>query len=429
MIRLNQNNISLKPICMMLVILCFSCSSSKVSMSDADCLQQLIDNADPLQTLVIPKRKYYLSETLFIPSNRTIDFNKSVIFRKSNIFDLIQNSDSISGNENIKIFNLELIGGNDTLEAVNPKHRFSGIFFVKVKNVEFKNVIVKETVNNETGAGVYFNSCQDVLCEGLHGFNNDRTAILIRGCNNLTVNGSTTAFNKGSGIALADSKNSIIKNIITHDNGYSNLSINGKNSIVENVVSYNSAFSGLNIGHSSDHTKADSSSFQNIISHSNKYEGITVSNSNLVTIDNVEVYGNYRNNIRVFSESNNVSLSRVYSYNSNGGQGLLIESGLDHKIVNSKFVKNKNTGIYIQNASVNIGSSVYCYGNNSMNNESAEIIVNNATNCIIEIPNNIKTKLNNYIWISGGNNNYIISNKNIFSIRSTNKANFKLLDF
>lgn len=409
----------------------FFCHDQRVfaiSEDDTASLQRIIDSSDSTKTIVIPKRSYYINKTLIISSYRTIDFNNAVLIRSDSIFDLIQNADMVNGNKDIKILNLNLIGQNDALHAVNRKHRFSGIFFKNVTNVELKNVVVEGTINNETGAGIYFLNSNNVLLKEVSGYCNDRTAIIIRKCHNITIDGSRTAFNLGSGIAITDSRNCTIKNIVTHDNGYSNLSVNGVNSIVENVISYNAGYSGVNIGHTNDQSKADSSRLFNILSYSNRFEGISLTNSNFVAMDCIVIYGNHRNNLRIFPDSNNSIISRLSSFKSTVGQGLLIEGGQGHHIERSTIFDNKASGIYVQGeAQVKILESVDCYRNNVSKNNGAEITINNASNCTVETPKDIKETLNNYVWVSGGRNNIIyLNNKNV-KIKQTNRAKFEII--
>jgi hypothetical protein len=389
--------------------------------------------------LTLKRQVYEIESTLLIPSNIEIDFNFSTIKRKagSGVFDLIVNSDTTNGNSNIRLRNLIIDGNKDVdgLVAENIADRFSGLKLVKVLNSVLENITVTKTVNaedqgdneaNKPAAGIYFVNCTDIDCKNINGYDNDRTAIFINK-SRVRINGSLTYNNLGSGISSKDADESEYNNITSYNNGYSNISVNGLRSRVSNVLTYNSSYSGLNIGHNG--APADDTIVTNLHSYNNVLEGITIGGSKRVKIIGFEVYGNQRNNIRVYDGSSDCKILSGTSRNSSGGYGLLIESGKDHLVDDMDIFENASSGIYINSgaSSVKIGINTKSYNNGILNSvNSAGLILNSSSFCEIggSYFDNQQTKTQESgIWIAGGNNHKllfpIVKDNSLYQVRKT----------
>lgn len=405
--------------------------------ADSDRIQRAI-NASVGKKLKFKKTTYILDKTVIIPSNIEIDFNGCTFLRKAGTtpFDMLVNSDTVNGNINIVLKNL-LIDGNkdvDSLEASTVSHRFSGLKLVKVTNSKLGNITVTRTVNaedqgdveaNRPAAGIYFVNCTDIDCENINGYNNNKTAIFVNK-SRVRINGSLTYNNLGSGISSIGADESEYHNITSYNNGYSNISVNGLRSKVSNVLTYGSGYSGLNIGHNG--VPADDTIVFNVHAYNNVYEGLTIAGSARVQVTGIEVYGNQRNNIRIFDGATNSKLVNVISKNSAGGQGILYDSGKGHKLISADIYKNAVSGVY-----VNIGVTVDMLDVNSYNNgqitssNSGGIILNTSNNCVLF---NVKawddqtTKTQeNGLWIASGDGHKIIycqfTNNKTYDVRKT----------
>lgn len=316
---------------------------------DSGRIQRAI-NASVGSKLKFQEGVYIIGKTIQLPSDIEIDFNNSTIIRKSGLpaFDMFINANPIKGNDNLVLKNL-IIDGNkdaDSFVATSVSDRFSGLKLVKVKNSKLDNVTVKRTVNGEDqgdnkelrpAAGIYFVTSFNIDCNNINGYNNDRTAIFINK-SKVKINGSTTYNNLGSGISSTDADESEYHNVVSYNNGYSNISVNGVRSKVSSVVTYNSKYSGLNIGH--DGVPSDDTVVWNIHSYNNAYEGLTIGGSARVQVNNIEVYGNHRNNIRVFNKSTASKINNVISRDSIGGAGIKYDSGEGHSLKKANIFNN-----------------------------------------------------------------------------------------
>ena len=327
--------------------------------------------ASQKKQLILEKGTYTINAQITIPSNSDIDFCGSEFVRQSsttNIFTMFRNNDYTNGNDSIKISNL-IINGNrvvDNLNADSATHRFSGLLLYKVSNSKLYRITVTQTINGEVqgsqvASGILFtNGCDNIDCYELNAYNNDRTGILIYQSSSVRIYGSLTYNNVGSGISSGFAPKCEYNNIVSHDNGYSNISVNGSQSKVNGVVTYNSGYSGLNIGHPAQTTpvsvSVDSSDYtivDNVESYHNFYEGITISSSDHVILSNLNIYNNKRNNIKIYESSSGIQIQNadIHGYYSNsvnnGGQGIFIDGGSGHNLDNINSYDNYGNGIFI----------------------------------------------------------------------------------
>lgn len=140
--------------------------------------------------------------------------------------------------------------------------------------------------------------------------------MLLTYSDSIRIYGSITHDNGGSGISGREAIRCEYYDILSYDNGFSNLSVNGDDSKIDRVVSYGSLYSGVNVGHSS--LSSHRTSLSNIKSYGNKYEGITIKNSDDVIVNIVDTFANERNNLLVSDESNRVKIANVNTYDSRG---------------------------------------------------------------------------------------------------------------
>ncbi|MCU5095060.1 right-handed parallel beta-helix repeat-containing protein [Bacillus wiedmannii] len=389
--------------------------------SDSERIQRAIDLAVGGKVLGKSKSEYILDKAIVVPPNIEIDFDGSKVIRKKGTtpFDMIINKDIYTGNDKIKIKNVVIDGNKDVdnLVPTTVSHRFSGLKFQNVKNSELHNITVIRTVNGEEqgnneslrpAAGIYFYLCTDVTCTNLNGWNNDRTAIFVNK-SRVTIDSSLTFDNQGSGISSTECDESKYSKITSFNNGYTNVSVNGKKCFVDTVLSYGSKYSGVAVGHST--STSDESVVSNIISYNNEYEGLTIGGSLKVQLNNVVVYGNKRDNIRVFDGASGCQFLNILSRDS-VGNGMRIYSGVGHVIDNSDFYKNGIHGIYVDaGVSVKIGDKVKVYNNGQFSPGSVGILLSQAINCEIgrvECYDDQSVKTQDAgLWISGGSGHTI----------------------
>jgi len=270
---------------------------------------------------------YLLTSTVTIPSNRLILGQTATVKRKtgSGAFDMFQNSNQVGGNVNIKVRDL-FVNGNavaDGFSPVNPADRFSGISFINVTgNSEITGCTVVETINNETGAGIYVYDCSDVLVQDNIGYDNDRTFIYYR-------NGARNKFvrnicydNAGSGISGKDCENAEFEGNQTYNNGsagnFSGLNASCLRARVIGNLSYSNTGAGIAIGETSSADGSDAKVIGNIC-RLNTLDGIYVENSARVSVIGNQVHDNVRNNIRVRTQA---SYCTIMGNTINGGSGV-----------------------------------------------------------------------------------------------------------
>lgn len=377
---------------------------------------------------------YELTTSINIPDNAEVDFNSCIIKRKtgSGVFDLVKNSNQTTGNININVYNLNLDGNKnaDSLVNSNSAHRFSGLKFKNVTGFKLNNIDVINTCSAEIQAEGNNAGTLIELSEGeavnINGSYNAGTAVLLVN-SKVKISGSKTHDNTGSGISSYASDDCKYFDIETYNNGYSNLSVNGRRSIVNNVTSYGSAYSGVNIGHNDQ--SSDDTQLSNIISYNNGYEGLTIAGCSNIQGTNIIVYGNARNNIRIFDGATKTKLLNIDCHNSAGGQGILYESGEGHLIDNAKVYANHTSGINVgTGAKVKIGNNVECFNNGRVvSTNSAGVIFNNASGCEIgtaKLYDNQTTKTQESgLWIAGGSGHKVFlltaENNKTYQIRKT----------
>ncbi|TMV52770.1 right-handed parallel beta-helix repeat-containing protein [Paenibacillus mesophilus] len=362
------------------------------NLSENELIEEITEAVSHNRKCILKYRKVYeIGTTIEIPSGADIDFNKSVIRRKagSGAFDLLRNANPVGGDANIRLANVTLDGNReaDAISPETPGHRFSGLRLERVSRSRLANVTVIGTVNAEIdlegASGVYFKYCSDVDAYGLNGYDNDRTAVLIDRSSRVRILGSETYGNKGSGVSSYWAEECEYHHIVTHHNGYSNLSINGKRSKASNVLTYASGYSGLNVGHENEENRTDDTVIMNVHSYDNTYEGLTVAGSARVQVTNLIVHGNKRNNINLFRNSTETRLTQVVSRQSAGGQGILVQSG-HHFVVSSTITGNAAHGIYVKNgAAVTVGSGVTISNNAQSVADCSGIVLENSERSMI----------------------------------------------
>lgn len=362
--------------------------------------------------IVFPYVTIEIDSTILIPNNAHIDFNGATIKRKSgSVFDMIKNK--TEGNAtpcNIILENLVVDGNRsaDNLDGSQVTHMFSGINFVNVWGVYIRNVEVMNTVNNEnnvavTAGGILLDTCINSNIYNSNVHDNIGTGIYTIGGTRNTIDYSTSYNNTWSGISGFNYTYYRFNNLISYNNGASNISINGLHSLVNNVLSSGAGYSGLNVGHTAANCSSSHSIINNVKSYNNQYEGLTITASDYVSANNISVFGNAinttRENIRLYT-TNYSKLNNIISYSCTTS-GIRYYGGVGHTLDNSEF-NTCNTGIYADTGtSLTLSSSV-----KSHHNTNDGIALVGATSCNImgaEFTNNARYG----ILISGGSGHVI----------------------
>lgn len=324
---------------------------------------------------------YGITKNITIPSNCTIESHGATIKRTtgSGVYNMLENSDTSGGNTNIKIIGGLKIDGNkdaDSLVASTPADRFSGLSLITVTDSDI-DVVVTGTVNAEVSmAGLYIQDSSNIEVD-FEGYSNDVTACY-------TVNSSVKfrsglAYNNtGSGISGNTSDDCEYNNITCHDNGYSQLSINGLRSMGNNIYCYNGAsgYANVNIGHDDAGNHANGVLLTNVTSGATAGWGVTIVGSDDVTILGLHADGATNYNVRVFSNSNR---SRIVggSCQNCAISGMSYDSGLGHHI--DCFHVNNNGGSGISIASgveISTGPGVRSFDNGQTTSSNSAGILN-----------------------------------------------------
>lgn len=337
---------------------------------------------------------YLITSTITVPSNRLILGQTATVKRKtgSGAFDMFQNSDQVGGNINIKVRDL-FVNGNavaDGFSPVNPADRFSGISFINVTgNSEITGCTVVETINNETGAGIYVYDCSDVLVQDNIGYDNDRTFIYYR-------NGARNKFvrnicydNAGSGISGKDCESAEFEGNQTYNNGsagnFSGLNASCLRARVIGNLSYSNTGAGIAIGETSSADGSDAKVIGNIC-RLNTLEGIYIENSARVSVIGNQVHDNVRNNIRVRTQATYCTImgNTVSGGSGVGAVGITLDGGTGHKVIGNTVSGAYSSGIYIGATALNaIVSENTCFDNCVTSAANAGIFLQSATGCII----------------------------------------------
>ncbi|HEY5747693.1 MAG TPA: right-handed parallel beta-helix repeat-containing protein [Chryseolinea sp.] len=363
--------------------------------------------------LIIERGVYTINAPITFPSNIEIDFSGAEFVRESgkgvdDIFTMFTNADHVNGNSNITLSNLKINGNKnvDALRAENYAERFSGLEFNKVSASKLYKITATQTVNAETGCGIFFtNESHDIDAYELTAYDNDRSGILINHSNAIRIHGAVVYNNDGSGIASEAAPRCEYYNIVAYHNGfydghvfgcssgsdcyhYSNVSVNGIGSKIDGVLTYDCSGSGLVVGHpynaandgedmhvnSSDYTIVD-----NVESYDAELDGITVSNSKSVLMSNLHVYNNFRCNIQIYDNSSEVQITNadVHGYYTKNDHinlslapsGLQIIGGDGHNLNNVNVHESLGHGIYINGTTgpISLGSEVNSYNNGQLN--------------------------------------------------------------
>ena len=206
--------------------------------------------------------------------------------------------------------------------------RISGLKFSNVSESTLINVAVTRTINGEirfgndevppdlndvrSASGIFFTGCNDIYANELHAYDNDYTGIIIHNSTEITIDGSETFDNGGSGIGSRNADNCNFYNIVSYNNGdteyddlphFSNVSINGDCCVISNVTTSGATGSGLNIGHAkSDASRANSTIANDVKSFNNILEGVTIRGADYVQLTNSNIYENLRHNIWIADE-------------------------------------------------------------------------------------------------------------------------------
>lgn len=376
----------------------------------------------------------YIGKEIKIYSGCNVDFNNIELRRvvPGDVFDVIVNGDQVNGGQDINISNLRIDGNKDldNRRAENVMDRFSGISLIRVKNSVLRNVQVVNTVNGEEQkeggrAGIYFENCRNITAYNIGGSHNDRTAIFIKN-SSVSIYGSYTHHNKGSGISGNNAYECQYYDIVTHDNGYSQLSINGKNSKASRITAYNGArgYSNVNIGHNIPSADASNTVLTDLQSYDGKGWGLTVAGSNNVVINNARISGNEGANVYVFDNANNLSINNVSVYGS-GSNGIYVKDGEGHKINEVRVYDNSAHGIEIgMNASATIGPLADIYNNGRRSRETVAAglaVVGKALVTGGNFYNNDKSANQAYgLWAAGG---MVKASKNV-NVYGNRRANY-----
>ena len=241
----------------------------------------------------------------------------------------------LTGMVGAKIKRLKIDGNKDAdgLSGANYSDRCGGLVLDTCSYCEIYDVEIVRTTNGEDTAGLYPVNCFRCDFVKIRASYNDRTAIYPCGCDACSFIDVYTHHNLGTGLGGRDSDDCIYRNLISHDEGYSQISLNGKRAIVDNVLSYNSPanYAAIVLGHDTDGSRADGTVASNIVVRDCAGWGICVQGSSDVKITNYSVERCADVGVRIFNNNSSVQL---YNGSIKDGtlRGMSIETGRGNKI-------------------------------------------------------------------------------------------------
>lgn len=241
----------------------------------------------------------------------------------------------LTGMVGAKIKRLKIDGNKDAdgLSATNYFNRFGGLVLDTCSYCEIYDVEIVRTTNGEDTAGLYPVNCFRCDFVKIRASYNDRTAIYPRGCDACSFIDVYTHHNLGTGLGGRDCDDCIYRNLIAHDEGYSQISLNGKRAIVDNVLSFNSPvnYAAVVLGHDTDGGRADGTVASNIIIRDCMGMGLCVQGSSNVTVSNYTIERCADVAVRIFNNNSSVQL---YNGTIRDGsvRGMSIETGRGNKI-------------------------------------------------------------------------------------------------
>lgn len=241
----------------------------------------------------------------------------------------------LTGMVGAKIKRLKIDGNKDAdgLSGANYFDRCGGLVLDTCSYCEIHDVEIVGTTNGEDTSGLYPVNCFRCDFVKIRASYNDRTAIYPRGCDACSFIDVYTHHNLGTGLGGRDSDDCIYRNLISHDEGYSQISLNGARAIVDNVLSYNSPanYAAIVLGHDTDGSRADGTVASNIVVRDCAGWGICVQGSSNVKITNYSVERCADVGVRI---CNNNSSVQLYNGSIKDGtlRGMSIETGRGNKI-------------------------------------------------------------------------------------------------
>lgn len=241
----------------------------------------------------------------------------------------------LSNLSNCKIRNLKIDGNKDAdgLLGANYWDRCGGLVLDTCSYCELTNIEIVGTTNGEDTSGLYLLNCFRCDCKGIRASYNDRTAIYPRGSDACSFIDVYTHHNLGTGLGGRDCDDCIYRNLIAHDEGYSQISLNGKRAIVDNVLSFNSPdnYAAVVLGHDTDGSRADGTVASNIIIRDCIGWGLCVQGSSDVKVSNYTIERCADVAVRIFNNNSSVQL---YNGTIRDGsvRGMSIETGRGNKI-------------------------------------------------------------------------------------------------
>jgi hypothetical protein len=365
---------------------------------------------------------YAITTGVNIPAGTEIDFNGATLKRKAGSLNggpttFMLKAASVSG---VGIKNVVIDGNKaaDGLSAATESHRFGGLVFDSCTDCDAENVTVTGTVNAEDTAGIYVVDSSRVHLRRTKGYGNDRSAVYFKNSPDCTLTADVELWsNLGSGVTSYNSDRCHYAGITAHDNGYSQVSVNGLDCVADNIIAYNGAvgYAGINFGHDAADNRADYSQGSNLVAYNNAGWGVTVVGSTGVSLNNVSSYGNTVQNIRVFSNSTKTKLNNIRSFNSTTSHGLSLESGTGHMVSNTETHGNAIHGIIVNTGVDSCQfSNIKTYNNGAVTSAGSGGLVLNASagtmfSNIEAYDDQTPKTQESGLWVAGGSG-HIINN-------------------
>lgn len=232
--------------------------------------------------LIFPNGTYRTDTKILVPSDIEIEGLGTVTLRgpAAGLYPIIENADTVGGNENFSIRNVVCDGQNagDSTTAL--------VRLLNCTEFSMMNVTVQRRVQTVPGEGaLHIQSCSDAELTSCTIKDNDFEGAHIYDCDRISVNGGLFKDNQNSGAAVDYCTQVSIIGAIFNGNGTntsSQCSFNGTSGVFSGNLLYNGKYTGIAVGHTlnvSDYSTIVGNTFVNHVQ-----SAIIVAHSKYVTV-------------------------------------------------------------------------------------------------------------------------------------------------
>jgi hypothetical protein len=211
-----------------------------------NCFNTLLPAGGHERMIIVPPGTYMISDTLQVPSNRTI-VGYGVVSRLMLVPGVANNTNILAANGKQKINILDLVLDGNRLNQPSSNHttclQFSGVDDVTLNNVHGVGSLID---------GLYLHNCKRLSVTDCRGYDNgypgvDASGMNIDTCDGASINGFQGYNNGFHGLYVSAATNCSFANILVHDNSHDGVRAvwAAANCSFNNVQSYRNGWRGM----------------------------------------------------------------------------------------------------------------------------------------------------------------------------------------